>query len=729
MGFIKRFDAQLLGYDFIAKEFLLEGQDEYYIRYQQKPRNGFRKLSGQEVDMLVRNGNMSDNWDSVLVDDPFNPGLVRNCIFYGLVRIGKLEPQCLEHHDLRLPVGLYNSMIISSDIGDNVAIHNVGYLSHYILDSESMLFNINEMETSNKAKFGVGIIKEGETEAQRLWLEICNENGGRKVLPFEGMLTSDAYLWSKYRDDKVLMERFMELTENAASPKRGFYGRVGKGCVIKNTRSIKDVNVGDYAYIKGANKLKNLTINSTEDSPTQVGEGVEMVNGIVGCGCKAFYGVKAVRFVLGDNSSLKYGARLINSFLGENSTISCCEVLNSLIYPSHEQHHNNSFLIASCVQGQSNIAAGATLGSNHTSRANDGEIIAKRGFWAGLSTSIKHNSRFGSFTLLAKANYLHSISIDLPFSLVANNESDNRLEIIPAYWWRYNMYALERNAWKFVKRDNRKTVGQRFEYGYLAPDSVAEILDAIDMLYRWMANDIDPDVVESHRSIVDVAIAKGYAPDSIVISSKGIEASSRNVLIKKPVQALAAYKEMVKYYALNAFIDYVKGAPVKGVASILDLDSKGIDRSWINIGGQVFKSSFIEELKSKVKERVLNSWDEVHEAYRSQDSSYVSDRARYAKYALERVLGTDLSHSLLTRLADEGCTIAEMVKERVFLSRQKDYVDPFRKMVYDNAEEMEAVVGVIDDNDFIQHSDVIYRQITTDIRTIFYARKMAMSHD
>jgi len=81
------------------------------------------------------------------------------------------------------------------------------------------------------------------------------------------------------------------------------------------------------------------------------------------------------------NSNLKYGARLINSFLGDNSTISCCEVLNNLIFPAHEQHHNNSFLIASVIMGQSNIAAGATIGSNHNSRANDNEIQAGRGFW------------------------------------------------------------------------------------------------------------------------------------------------------------------------------------------------------------------------------------------------------------------------------------------------------------------------------------------------------------
>ena len=74
---------------------------------------------------------------------------------------------------------------------------------------------------------------------------------------------------------------------------------------------------------------------------------------------------------------------LINSYLGNNSTISCCEVLNSLIFPAHEQHHNNSFLCAAMVMGQSNIAAGATIGINHNSRSADGEISCRPWLLAG----------------------------------------------------------------------------------------------------------------------------------------------------------------------------------------------------------------------------------------------------------------------------------------------------------------------------------------------------------
>lgn len=307
-----------LGYDFIKPEYLPQGKDEYYLRNQQE--NGgknYRRMTAYEIEVLVRNNNTSDDWNNILVSNAFNPELVKNCKFNGLIRIGKLESICLTFSNLTTPVGLYNSNIISCSFGDNVVVDNVCYLSHYIIGDEVMLVNIHEMITSDTAKFGNGIVKQGEDESKRVWLEICNENAGRKVLPFNGMQAADAFLWSKYRDDETLLDKFKQFTENKFTTVRGYYGKVGNRSVIKNCRSIKDVWVGEDAYVKGANKLKNLTINSGNgEGRTQIGEGCELVNGIVGYGCRIFYGVKAVRFVTSSHSQLKYGARLINSFLG-----------------------------------------------------------------------------------------------------------------------------------------------------------------------------------------------------------------------------------------------------------------------------------------------------------------------------------------------------------------------------------------------------------------------------
>lgn len=483
------------GYGFIPPEYLPPGKDEYWQRDLQAGANNtpWRRLKSKELEILIDNDNSCSNWDDFLVCDPFDPLLVRNSHFYGLVRLGGLRNVLLKHHDFCVSAGIRNSTIISSDIGADTAIQDCSHISHYIIHDEVILSRIDELQTTNHAKFGNGILTTGESEELRVWIDVQNEAGGRSILPFADMLPADAFLWANFRDDKRLVEALKDITQTQYGSERGRYGIIGSGSVIKSCRIIKDALIGECAYIKGANKLKNITILSSEDEPSQVGEGVEMVNGIMGYGSHVFYGAKAVRFVIGRNSNLKYGARLIHSVLGDNSTVSCCEILNNLIFPFHEQHHNNSFLIAALVQGMSNMAAATTIGSNHNSRANDGELRAGRGFWPGLAVSIKHSSRFASYVLLIKGAYPDEMNIHLPFSLVMNNAQFDRLEVLPAYFWTYNLYALERNTWKSATRDKRKVKQQHIETDYLAPDTACEIAGAIEQLCKWLGtNDISP---------------------------------------------------------------------------------------------------------------------------------------------------------------------------------------------------------------------------------------------
>ncbi|MET0300456.1 MAG: DUF4954 family protein, partial [Flavitalea sp.] len=560
MNQIKKSPVDTLGYNFIMPEYLPKGKNEYYLRKLQND-NGitYRQLTAYEIEMLVRNRNTSDNWNNILVSDAFNPELVQNCKFYGLVRIGKLEPLYLEFHNLKRPVGFYNSTIISSDFGDNVVIDNVNYLSHYIIGSDVMIVNTNEIATTDRAKFGTGIIKEGEEEDTRIWLQVCNENGGRQIIPFDGMLPGDAYLWTRNRDNLALQEKFKSFTQAMFDDRRGYYGTIGDRTVIKNCRIIKDVRIGTDAYLKGANKIKNVTINSSAESKSQIGEGCELVNGIVDYGCRIFYGVKAVRFYIATHSQLKYGARLINSYLGDNSTISCCEVLNSLIFPSHEQHHNNSFLCAALVEGQSNMAAGATIGSNHNSRSPDGELRAGRGFWPGLCVSLKHNSKFASYTILAKGDYPAELNIPIPFSLVSNDIANDTLQIMPGYWFMYNMYALARNSWKYVDRDQRKFRKQHLEFNFLAPDTINEMLTALEIIETATGEALqnaDPSISpQNARSILK---SKTELPENLEITVNDFENTNRKTILLKVSQSWVLYNDLINYYIAQQIIGFLE---------------------------------------------------------------------------------------------------------------------------------------------------------------------------
>ncbi|HNJ27531.1 MAG TPA: DUF4954 family protein [Ferruginibacter sp.] len=683
MNIIQKHPVNNLGYNFIDKKFIPKGKDEYYLRNTQN-RNGikYRKLTAAEIETLIRNRNTSDDWNKIFVSSQFNPELVRNCKFHGLVRIGKLEPFYLEFHNLRMPVGLYNSTIISCDLGNNICVDNVNYMSHYIIGNDVMLVNVNELATTDRAKFGNGILKEGEEEKTRVWIELCNEAGGRNVIPFDGMLAGDAWLWSKYRDDQALLAKFKEITDKRFDKRQGHYGYIGDRTVIKNCKIIKDVLVGSDAYFKGANKLKNLTVNSDEKRRSQIGEGCELVNGIVGYGCRIFYGVKAVRFVMASHSQLKYGARLINSYLGNNSTISCCEVLNSLIFPAHEQHHNNSFLCAAVVMGQSNMAAGATIGSNHNSRAADGEIVAGRGFWPGLCVSLKHNSRFASFTIIAKGDFPAELNIPLPFSLVSNDVTNDRLLVMPGYWFMYNMYALARNAWKYVDRDKRTEKIQRIEYDFLAPDTINELFESLVVLQKLKPNE------------------KGAAEIT------GWENTNRRTDVQKIPQAIKLFKELIQYYGVRELMNHFAQNNYTDFAAFKRSLSARIQRSdWLNIGGQLIQRSAVDQLKRDLKADKVKTWDEVHLFYRRQGTAYDKDRLDHAYTSLLEILQItpkQFTPALFSQLLQQLVDTKEWMCKAIFDSRAKDYNNPFRKMVYDNSKEMESVIGKLEDNSFIQ---------------------------
>ena len=117
--------SETMGNHFISPEFLPEGKDENYLRNTQTslPESGWRQLRSDEVERLVKNDNTAQNWDDILVSDPFEPKMIKNNQFFGLVRIGRVRNVILQYHDLRMPVGISNSLIISCDIGNDVAIH------------------------------------------------------------------------------------------------------------------------------------------------------------------------------------------------------------------------------------------------------------------------------------------------------------------------------------------------------------------------------------------------------------------------------------------------------------------------------------------------------------------------------------------------------------------------------------------------------------------------------
>ena len=696
-----------------------------------------RHLTPAEIEVLEKNLNHNDDpsWSNFYVDDSedgFDPSLIHLSFFSGYIILGKVQNLVLKYNDLRLQCGIRRSKISNVVTGDLCVIRNVFYLDNYRLGDRVILFNINEMSCTNHAKFGNGLLKKNEPEEHRIWIGVANENEGRKILPFEELIPGDAYLWSHYRDDPELLKRFVELTESGTSRELDTFGTVGNDAVIKNVSIIKDAKIGVAAYIKGAFKLKNITVLSSEEETSQIGEGVEMVNGIMGYGCKVFYQAIAVRFVLGRNCQVKYGARVLNSVLGDNSTVSCCEILNNLIYPFHEQHHNSSFLIATTVMGQSNIAAGATIGSNHNSRSPDGEIFAKRGFWPGLCSDFKHNSRFASFVLVSKGSYQYELDIPYPFALVApGNNGSPKISIIPAWWFMYDMFAITRNKDKFLKRDKRVKKIQVIETDPLAPDTMQEVMSALDRIIGLTVGYLkstDNEYMEGKNTAEEqYQAAKDFLHQNAEAEftlEDPICQKKFGAVIYKPVQAYKMYRKIVKYFATRTLMSFCQDLNQEMLT--LDLVERirklPLYTEWENVGGQIIPSDKVRELFEAIKNGTVNNWDAVHQFYKLCDCAYEQYKVRYALYLLEQLYSRpieEFSVDLYRNITDDVSIVAYDIYNASLKSREKDYTDYYRNMVYRSEKEMDEVIGPLEDNSFLLKLRADTAEFTTKIREIF----------
>lgn len=555
----------------------------------------------------------------------FDASKVFNSRFVGRVTLGECE--------------VSDSALEDCTIGDGCVVGYVRLLKGYTVGNGCELRNIGELSAEK------GYMPQAAP---------MNENGGRTIGLFRGMTTGDAYLWAKYRGNERAMQKLQSLAEKEAADKP--IGYIGEGCRVENCLCIRNVAVEAGCVVENCTSLED---------------------GVMDRGCCVENGVIAQRFMLGENVHLENGLRLIDSVVGDNSTLACCEVVSSMIFPGHEQHHNNSFLIAATVKGQSNVAAGATIGSNHNSRTADGEIVAGRGFWPGLCCSFKHSSKFASYCLLAKGDYPYELNIALPFALVNNNVAKNQLEVMPAYWWMYNMYALKRNAVKYKQRDKRVGKRQYIEFEMFAPDTVEEIIAARKLIKIWTEEAYNP------------ALMKVLPPEErqIEIVAQGMENSKRKVVLLKAGKAYKAYGDMLIYYAMRVLSG--QQLVVSGQRSEASWQR---EKKWHNIGGQLVAECDLKKLFDEMQN--FAKWDEIHERMDELWGGYEEQKRKHAyQVLLDLLLCDEISDEQWKRLTERYEEICKEMEEQAKASRAKDFENEFRKMTFETEEELSAVVS------------------------------------
>ncbi len=643
-----------------------------------------RHINKEEIAVLEKNNCTAEDWSLIFVTDPFDSALIQRTFFKGVVRIGCLEKGVICDNDREYNCGISDSFIVSSDIGDYCAIHNNRYISAVITGNYVILSDNNEIYTTEDAKFGNCILKEGEDKSSLRKINLVNEKGGRSVSVFNGITGAEIYLWIKQHSDMDFISKLESFTCSSFDNSKGYYSFFDDHTVIKGTSLVRNTMTGRCCRIERASCIDDITINSSALNPTLISDNVIAKRGIAGEGCKITNSSIAEDFIIDPGSSLDMGARFIHSFLGSCSNISCCEIISSFIYPCHQQHHNNSFLIASLVMGQSNIAAGATLGSNHNGRMNDCEMWAGRGFWPGLCSSVKFNSRFASYCLLTKSDFPYELNIKMPFALVNNNIYENCLEILPAYWWLYNMYALFRNYFKFRDRSAKLGSMKGVELDFMAPDTAEEILSAVSFIEKKQKINKQKKKKDSY----------------IKISAESIENSKREVRILYPDKAKAAYMEMLVFYCSTVIFEFIEKSPGNLQLLLKSNCPHEREKEWINACGRLLPAKVIMEAEKAVMgklEKAIESWEEMHDYFNEQFELYESQKLFHAvSVAMMLYKEEKPSKKLFDKLKTDYEKLLKKIEKEIINSRSKDYNDPIRKTFFSNPDDMENVLGALE---------------------------------
>jgi len=283
--------------------------------------------------------------------------------------------------------------------------------------------------------------------------------------------------------------------------------------------------------------------------------------------------------------------------------------------------------------------------------------------------------------------------------------------VMPGYWFLYNMYALARNASKYPERDRRIEKEQPIEYDFLAPDSVNEMFHSLELMAKYTgrayAKKKNRRITENEEVKAGTLLLEEENKElaDLEILASGFENSHRKVQLIKVPQAYLRTKELIVYYGISQLLEYVERHQVNSWEKFLPALPKRIQRTeWKNVGGQLMPATEIDNLIKNVKNGKIRDWETVHRWYAKNGSTYEDQKFQHALASLFEVSKLSIKkmdRPVLKKLLQEAVATKQRIVKNIYESRAKDYNNEFRKMAYRSDDEMNKVLGKLEENAFI----------------------------
>ena len=598
--------------------------------------NDYRKLTGEEISRLKSQSCLADNWENVSVTPGFTTEYVHHVRFSGEVRLGVFQSDFTFPGGIHKHSGLRHVTLHNVTVGDNCCIEHIqNYIANYEIGHDTFIENVDMLLVDGISKFGNGVE-----------VAVLNETGGREVLINNKLSAHLAYIMALYRHRPELIARLKEITDYYANKHASGTGTIGSHVTIINTGSIKNVRVGDYAYISGTCRLSNGSINSNEAAPVHIGDGVICDDFIISSGSRVDDGTMLSRCFVGQACKLGHNYSASDSLFFSNCQGENGEACAIFAGPFTVTHHKSTLLIAGMFSFM-NAGSGSNQ-SNHMYKLGPiHQGTLERGAKTTSDSYLLWPARVGAFSLVMGRHVTHSDTTNLPFSYLI--EQNNTTYLVPGVNLR--SVGTIRDAQKWPKRDGRKDPDKLdfINYNLLSPYTVQKMFKGREILLN----------------LRDVS---GELSDTYSFHSTKI----RNSALMKGIRF---YEIAIHKFLGNSVIKRLEGINFwndEEIRTRLRPDTPIGHVEWVDISGLITPKSEVDALIADIESGKVNKLKDINAEFERMYRDYYTYEWTWAYEKLEEFYGVN----------PEEMTATDIIR---IVEKWKESVIGLDRMIYEDA--------------------------------------------
>lgn len=374
--------------------------------------SSFRHLTRHEIDQLKKQGNRSNsNWDLVLVGERFTPESFQFSVF--------LDSCYLDTDD--------ETSVHSSRL-DKVHLHNCQIWHSRIEDCKVLpgcrIFDSALLKGMGRFGYDASLHPGNET--------------GPEYHPDPGLN------WDQ------VSQGSWPLSNDFHIPIDSYTNQIGPRCQIEGTAYIRNLYAEADCSIQSAQRLEEVSL-ICKSLPCRISHGAHILRSVVTSSEIEGPVILKDSWVM-EGSNLSEALVVRHSILGPNTEAANAEITSSIIGPGIGLHHRSLLIAVNWVCGLGNVASGAQVGSNHTSRAANVGAKISEGWFFGLNSTVQFplDLEDAPFGLLGAAQRLPPGTHPFPFSLYGSQT--NSPLVRPGWILQNNLLSIFRNEMKWSRR-------------------------------------------------------------------------------------------------------------------------------------------------------------------------------------------------------------------------------------------------------------------------------------